>query len=227
MAIPNQAINNDSAHAGFLQPTEPQPGGQLPPGDTMANYLQQFIAGVAGMEGSSVYQRWQIEPPNLPAYGVDWAAVGMIRRRQIGIYAATIHHPLDNNGDGSTEMQRHEEFDILCSFYGENSQHYCDNLIDGLMIWQNKSALHLAGMKFVEVQEPTFSPELIRQQWWSRWDATVVMRRIIRRNYNVLNLLEAFFKINTDTGYVTQSSSTQPYQGPVLPPPYEPPVPNP
>ena len=90
MAIPNQSPDNDSAHDGHLQPTEPQPGGQLPPGDTMADYVQQYIAALAGMDGHMVYQRWQAEPPNLPDYGVDWCSAGMIRRRPIGLYGATI-----------------------------------------------------------------------------------------------------------------------------------------
>jgi len=222
--IPYQSESNTSRHEGFLQPTEPQPPNQLPPGNTLADYLQQYIAGVSGMDGHLVYQRWQQEPPNLPPYGADWAAAGMIRRRSIGLYGAVIHHGI---GDGHDEMQRHEEFDILVSFYGNNAQYWCDNLIDGLQIWQNKVILRLVGMAYVEVTNPALAPELIRQQWWNRWDATIVMRRIIRREYDVLNLLEAFSRIRTSSGYQTQSTATQPYQGPILPPPYEPPEVNP
>ena len=223
MAIPNQSSNNDSAHEGFLQPTAPMPSpGQLPPGDTMANYVQQYIAGLANMDGHMVYQRWQAEPPNLPDFGVDWCAAGVVRRRPIGIYGAAIRHPLGNHGDGYDEMQRHEEFEVLCSFYGNNAQYYCDNLIDNLMVWQNKVILHLAGMAFVEVTEPNIAPELIRDRWWNRYDATLVMRRIIRRNYNVLNLLEAVFQVNTDTGYVVRRSSAEIGGGPIIPPPIDP-----
>jgi hypothetical protein len=225
--IPNQSDTNASNAEGILQPTEPQPPNQLPPGNTMADYLQQYIAGLAHLDGHLVFQRWQQEPPNLPAYGMDWCSAGVIRRRLIGIYGATIHHPLGNAGDGYDEMQRHEEFDILCSFYGNNAQYYCDNLIDNLMIWQNKATLGLAGMKFVEIQEPTFAPELIRQQWWNRYDATMVMRRIIRRNYNVFNLLEAAGWVRTPGGYASPFGFAQPSQGPILPPPYEPPTINP
>ena len=95
------------------------------------------------MPGEVVRPRWQgPDVPNLPPYGTDWVAVGITRKRPIGIYGATIHQ---NPEPGTDLMQRHEEFDLLCSFYGPNADVYSSSLHDGLMIWQNKSELRLVG----------------------------------------------------------------------------------
>ena len=116
---------------------------------TLEDFCQQFIAGIAGMPGEVVRPRWQgPDVPNLPPYGTDWVAVGITRKRPIGIYGATIHQ---NPEPGTDLMQRHEEFDLLCSFYGPNADVYSSSLHDGLMIWQNKSELRLVGMAFVEM----------------------------------------------------------------------------
>jgi hypothetical protein len=190
MTIPNQAP--DSSVAGFLQSD-----GSLPVlgGQNLENYLQQYVAGVSYLDGPMVRPRWQPEPPNLPDYGVDWAAVGVMRHRPVGTYPAVIHHREDQGHD---EMQRHEELDILCSFYGENADIYAENFHDGLMIWQNISVLRLSGMALVEVSDSTRNPELIRERWWNRIDKPLVLRRIIRRNYPVLNVLSAEAWVNTD-----------------------------
>jgi hypothetical protein len=222
MTIPNQAT--DSSEAGYLQPTPPLPPGQVPTGQPLEDYLQQFIAGVAHMDGTLVRPRWQPEPANLPDWGTDWCSVGLVRVQPIGVYAWVEHHPLDHQGDGASEMQRHEEFEVLCSFYGPHASSYADNLQSGLSVWQNWSALKLVGLAYIECKDPVIAPELLRERWWNRYDITVTMRRIVRRTYPVLNILEVFSRVRTETGYETQSTATQISGGPILPPPYEPPV---
>jgi hypothetical protein len=228
MAIPDQATNNDSTTTGYLQPELPHPGDQTLPGDTLTDYLQQFVAGIAGMDGRMVRPRWQAEPPNLPEWGIDWAAVGVSAIRPIGLYGAVIYHPLADQGNGEAEMQRHEEFDILATFYGRNASVYGNNLYDGLMIWQNKSALVLAGMGFVGIESVVAVPELIRERWWNRYDLTLTMRRIIRRTYNVRNLLEAAGWIHTNTGYsIPWSTARVTPPPPIVPPDHQHPIPTP
>ncbi len=196
MSIPNQAP--DSSVTGFLQPMS-TPDGQVPPGQPLENYLQQFVAGIAGMDGTMVRPRWQPEPANLPDWGVDWCAVGVMRRTPIGVYA-WVQHFCDNefNGPGHSEAQRHEELEVLATFYGPNCDAYCTNLQNGLMIWQNWSALRLVGLAFVEAQTPAHAPELIRERWWDRYDLTLIFRRIVRRNYPVLNILSADVLLHLD-----------------------------
>ena len=191
MAIPNQAP--DSSVAGFLQGALPPiiPG-QTPPGQQLEDFLQQWVAGVAYMDGTLVRPRWQTEPPNLPEHNIDWASIGIIETRPIGIYPAVRRHPTGGpTGQGEDEVTRHEEFDLLVSFYGPHASEYAANLHSGLGIWQNYSILRLAGMAFVEIGAATNIPELIRMQWVNRVDKTLTIRRYIRRFYPVLNLLSA------------------------------------
>jgi hypothetical protein len=150
---------------------------------------------VAYFDGTMVRPRWQPEPPNLPDYGTDWCATGIVRRRPLGAYPAAIRYPA---GAGYDEMQRHEEFDLLCSFYGPGADQYAANLHDGLGVWQNYAPLRLAGMAYVECREAIRLPELIKERWVDRVDKTVVVRRIIRRAYPILNLLSAEAWIITD-----------------------------
>lgn len=210
MTIPNQAP--DSSVAGFLQPTQPEPDWQISAG-SLDDYLQQMVAGVAGLDGSLVRPRWQPEPPNLPDWATDWCATGITRRRPIGAYSAQLHDcENDTGGPGHNELQRHEEFDLMCSFYGPNCDVYASNLHDGLQIWQNYAALRLSGMALVEVQETLRVPELIKQRWWDRCDKTLVLRRIIRRNYPILNVLSAGAEIVTDgpSGYTVIAAAPWP-----------------
>jgi hypothetical protein len=171
-------------------------------GTSLENYIQQFVAGISGLDGTMVRPRWQPEPPNIPDFGVNWAAVGIMRHRPIGTYPAVIHHP---EGDGYDEMQRHEELDILVSFYGASANEYANNLHNGLMIWQNFSVLRLVSMALVEVSEGTHNPELIRERWWDRVDKPMILRRLIRRTYPVLNLVESRGFVVPDPGHGYQA----------------------
>jgi hypothetical protein len=173
--------------------------------DTLENYVQQFVAGVAGLPGELVRPRWQPEPPNLPTLDVTWAAVGIVQRRPIGIYAWVGHDPNADGGQGLDKMQRHEEMDLLCTFYGPDSDVVASNLHDGCMIWQNKSELRLNGMAFVEITEAIRMPEMIKNQWVDRVDKTIVLRRIILRDYRVRNQLWAGGSIIADPSGYTQS----------------------
>lgn len=204
MAIPNQAP--DSSVAGFLQPTQPEPSYQLGSAQPLEDYLQQFVAGVAGLDSTLVRPRWQPEPPNLPDYGTDWAACGITQRRPIGPYGGQIHYGSGDSLGNRTELQRHEEFDLLVSFYGPDCDAFASNLGDGVQIWQNRSLLRFSGLAFVEAQETLRLPELIKNRWTDRADKTLVLRRIIRRNYPVLDLASAAGWVLPDPG--------QPYQAP-------------
>lgn len=164
-------------------------------GQDLEDYIQQWVAGISGLDGTMVRPRWQPEPPNIPDWGVNWASVGIMKHRPVGVYPAVIHHP---DGDGWSELQRHEELDVLVSFYGTHASDYAVNFHNGCQIWQNFAVLRLVGMALVEVTDGTRNPELIKEKWWDRIDKPFVLRRIIRRSYPVLNLLSAEGWIITD-----------------------------
>jgi hypothetical protein len=169
-------------------------------GQDLEDYVQQWVAGVSGMDGAMMRQRWQPEPPNIPDWGVDWGAVGVTRHRPIGIWSYVGHC---SDGNGYDQMQRHEDLEILVSFYGPNCDEYASNLHNGVMIWQNRSVLRLVGMAFVELDEAIRAPEMIKNRWWDRVDLPLVLRRIIIRNYAVRNLLSASAAVITDVGYTS------------------------
>jgi hypothetical protein len=220
--IPNQA--SDSSRSGFLQPGRSDefaldssswgfeagswvPGGLE--GQNLEDFIQQFVAGVAGLDGTLTRPRWQPEPPNIPAFGTTWAAVGIMRRRPLGFVGAVLHNPAN---DGHDLMLRHEQLEVLVTFYGPQCDDYSSNLHDGLMIWQNREVLRLVGMGFVEITESIRVPEYIKNQWVDRVDKTLFINRIIVRRYPVLNLLSAAGAVMTEVGYtspITVPSTSQ------------------
>lgn len=180
MAIPSQAP--DSSVAGFLQPDPPV----LPLDDeALEDFLQQWIAGVANLDNTLVRPRWQPEPPNLPDYGTDWAACGIVSTK------TDTFAWVGGNDPSFDEFQRHQVFDILTSFYGPHATSFAGRLRDGAQISQNREPLLLNEMGLVEVGEQRRVPELIKMRWTNREDVMVRIRRRIVRRYRVLTILEA------------------------------------
>lgn len=187
---------NDSATGGPLQP-EPFP---VPIEDQdLDRFLQQYVAGITGLDGKLIRQRWQVEPPNLPDAGVNWVAIGVMNF-DADKFSVVMHH---SEGEGFDELQRHEVFDLLCSFYGPNADKYSSLLRDGLSIIQNREPLFLAGMALVEVGQIVSVPAIIKQTWQYRVDVPVRFRRAIQRYYPVLNLLSAEGTISGESVGVT------------------------
>jgi hypothetical protein len=207
--IPNQAP--DSSVAGYLQPGRTddfaldQPPGldqgvfELPnlEGPLLDDYLQQFVAGISGLDGTLVRPRWQPEPPNIPDFGTTWASLGIMRRRSLGFVGATLHDPA---GNGHSIMLRHEQLEILISFYGPQCDEAAGNLHDGLMLEQNRIVLRSMNMGLVEITDGISNPELIKERWLDRVDKTLFINRCIAREYPVLNQLTASGTVIPDPG---------------------------
>lgn len=175
---------SDSSTGGPLLPVEPP----VPlEDDDLEEFLQGIIAAIAGIDGQWVRPRWQPEPPNIPPDGQDWAAIG-ITSSEPDAMPAVIHH---SEGEGHDELQRHEELQVLASFYGPHANAYGSRLRDGFYIAQNREALFLAGMGLVNVGAALTVPVLLKQKWLVRVDVPVVIRRAVQRNYAVLNLRTA------------------------------------
>lgn len=189
---------NTSASGGYLAPD----GVITPPLEDQAldDFLGDLVGGITGLDRDKyVRPRWQEEPPNLPARTVNWVAVGVVHRTS-DTNAVEQH---DAGGQGTDVVIRHEELDLLCSFYGPNCQAYGALLRDGLGVAQNREALFLAGMGLVSVGDLTKAPEMIKSAWYQRTDLTVVIRREVRREYSVLNILSATAEIISDVETVT------------------------
>ncbi len=189
----------DSSTGGYLAPTSPPPATD----DALDDQIQEAVVGITGLGSDFVRPRWVPIPAKQPPADTNWCAIGIIRL--VGdTYAWVGHH---SDGDGYDEMQRHVTFEVLASFYGPNGQAYAGILRDGLQIPQNREALYLQGIAFVEASEVIAAPALINEQWVRKYDLTVTLRTQITRIYAVLNLLEA-------SGTIVTETFTQPWETP-------------
>jgi hypothetical protein len=188
----------NSSEVGYLawQPVAPQSSPFA--GQSLDDFMQQIVAGVTGLEPDLVRPRWQEESPNLPAIGTDWAAVGVTDSRPLGLpYALEDSLPA---GQGSQDRADHEEFDVLCSFYGPNADRYATYLREGMFVANNQEPLYFASMAFVDASGRRRVPSLIQQRTMQRVDITLTFRRMVLSTYPVLYFTSASIEVETDTG---------------------------
>jgi hypothetical protein len=182
----------DSRTAGYLGPdSSPAPLED----DAFDVVLQNIVVGITGLTSNLVFPRWQPEPPIHPEVDIDWAAIGVISTQSD--WQPSIIHVSSNSAhpDGFDAFQRMEVDTLLCTFYGPNAGKNAALLRDGLFIDQNAAELRKNSIGLVEVRDLITTPELFKKRWLSRVDLEVVLRREIRRNYPVLNLLQAHGQI--------------------------------
>ncbi|HEX7826978.1 MAG TPA: hypothetical protein VF477_18900 [Mycobacterium sp.] len=188
----------DSSTGGYLLPNNP-PAAPIEDA-ALDEFMGDIIAGCTGLDRDKfVRPRWQLDVPNAPARNVNWVAFGVMRRRA-DTFAVEQHDPTDQ---GTDVMIRHEELDLLASFYGPNCQAYGTLLRDGLSIAQNREPLFLAGMGVISVGDVTRAPEMLKSAWYGRADLPYSIRREVRRVYPVLNLLSAAGTVFTAGGPTT------------------------
>ncbi len=185
----------DSSTGGYLVP-DPALAAPLED-DALDDFMHDLVAGITGLDPTLVRPRWQPEPPNMPPKDTDWVGVGIPTRRT-DVFPVIEHDPHAAGGLGADILIRHEELDLLCSFYGPHCQAYAARLRDGLGIAQNREPMAAAGMALVSAGDPTKAPEMIKNTWVGRADLTVVIKRVISREYAVLNLLSAEGTIATE-----------------------------
>ncbi|NSX05089.1 phage neck terminator protein [Cupriavidus gilardii] len=183
---------NDSSTGGYLAPVAASPPLE---DDALDDLLQEMVAGITGLPPTMVRPRWQPTVPKQPEPSVNWCALGITAQENDA--GPAIQH--DPTGDGSDVYQRHQEIELLCTFYGPGAKGYAQRLVDGLAIPQNSEQLGLNDMKFVSVGTIRAAPDFVNQQWIRRYDVTVALRRKITRTYPVLNLMSAQVKTETDS----------------------------
>ena len=185
----------DSSTGGYLTPSATPAPLQ---GDSLNTFVQPIIVGITGLPGAMVRPAFQVEPPDAPDGGTAWAAFRYTRRK------SDTYPYVGHNADGSDTLRRHEEIDILVSFYDLGSSGLADQyaamLRDGLSIPQNLEALKQNGMGFVSCGDLTTVPVILKQRWLYRVDLPFTIRREIVRVYSVLNLLTATATVTTDSG---------------------------
>jgi hypothetical protein len=183
----------DSRFAGYLGPVTPGPAPLED--DAWEDFLHDVFAGVTGLPPTLVRPRWQEEPPLRPDISVDWMAFGT---QAVRTDFAPVQYHIDTPGDGYDALQEMEERDIICSFYGPNSEKYSSYFRRGLYIDQNQAVFRANAVGMVGTTPFTRAAELVKERWWPRQDITVTLRREVRYNYNVFNLLAAQVEIRAN-----------------------------
>ena len=186
---------NTSATGGFLT----QVSGPIE-GLDLRRFIGTLLVGVSGLNTSLVRPMWQKNPPPIPDIDTNWLAFGITGRR-----ADNDPYQVEKaDGSGST-MSRHEELDIQLIFYGPDCLQKAGELRDGFELTQNTESLLLAGMAFIDMSDVVHAPELVNQRFFDRADATLVIRREVRREYRVLNFVSAYGEIHANRATETLS----------------------
>jgi hypothetical protein len=173
---------NNSASGGYLLPSSE--GGDL--NDVgLITFLQQVVVGVTGLPGHLVRPRWQVEPPNIPDFGTNWAAIGP-GSEDPDSFAFTQTTGLN------TIVVSNRVIDILASFYGPKAQTNSVQMRMGLQVGQNREVMQLAGFNLVGgVGRGLPVPVLIKQRWQYRYDVSFRIRQQQIYTYSVLPLVAA------------------------------------
>lgn len=175
---------NDSTASGYLAPTD-----AVVADDGLEDIFTGMVVGISGITAGLVRPRWQKDPPPIPAASINWCAIGITVTTPDD--NAAISHAPGLNGDGVDTLLRHEEIEVMASFYGPQGQANALRLRDGLQVAQNRDTLALAGVRFVSAGRLMNAPDLANQQWIRRYDLTLTFRRAVTRTYNIRNLRSA------------------------------------
>ena len=189
---------NTSSTGGYLTPA----GSALPAQDAdLDDLMQAVVVGITGLDGAMVRPRWQPVAAKMPEPDTDWCALGVtVEDADAG--PAIIH---SSAGAGSDTYIRHENIQVLASFYGPHGMSYASQLRDGIAIPQNTESLRATDTSVVIGGETIRAvPELINQQWLRRYDLVLNFRRKVTRTYAVQNITSVAGRLIDDTGHVNE-----------------------
>ena len=161
--------------------------------------FQSVVVGITGLDGSMVRPRWQPNPPKQPEAITNWCAIGVMLITPNDGPSIT-HDPSANGGAGQDIVSRHEDIEVLASFYGPQSQAYASFLRDGLSLPQNTEAMGQVAIRWVECGPSRSSPELVNQTWVRRQDVSLRFRRQVVRAYGVESLAITAVHLFDDSG---------------------------
>jgi hypothetical protein len=184
----------DSSTGGYLRP---DPAGPAPlEGQGLNDFIQAWIVGITGLDGTLVLPAFQGEPPNLPLASTAWAAFN-ITSYPTDDFPEIVHDPDANGGLGQDTYYGNEQADVLVSFYdiGTNGAAASNAklLRAGAAISQNLEPLQLAGFSLLRIGTPQPAPTLVKQRWQYRVDLPITLARRTVRAYLVRNVLSADF----------------------------------
>lgn len=194
-------------------PLIPQPPlVQVPPAPLAApravDLITAVISATTGIPPALVRPRWQPTPPQQPPPGTLWAAVGVTRRLAEG-YS---WQGMTTSPGTTTEallLKRWETVEVLCSFYGPNSEDQAELFRDSLYLGQNLEALIANGFQVTGLDDVLAVPDLTNWQWIDHQDVRLTLARELDRYFPMQSLQEGNGTLDTDVGYVSQLDSNQ------------------
>lgn len=193
----------DSSTGGFLTP---QSSSELLFGEKLNQIIHDWIMGLTGLNGKVIMPRWQIVPPNLPnSFTTDWMTFGVTRKIRDGY--SYISHQVDSSTGlivESDQSTRWQSIFVLCSIYGPNQEFTEASISQGLYIQQNNEYLFQYYIRPIGTNETIIVPELIKNDWVTRWDLEIELSMQVTFNYSVNSILSALGTLNTDTGLIEQ-----------------------
>lgn len=179
---------NNSSSGGYLTPTSSD---GFPSGLSLTQFIQTFIVGVSGFDGTLVRPKWQVEPLKNPLGNVDWIA-----------FAVAINNPdayayvwIDQ--DENTNLQRQDRLEIQMSFYGPNAQENSSIILDGFQIPQNLEALRMVNMGYLGITPAIRGPDLVNEKWIDRYETSLILTRQVQRVYPILSFASVAGVIHT------------------------------
>lgn len=148
-------------------------------GEALEDVFQSVVVGVTGLAPQLVRPRFQPEPPNLPDFSTNWAALGFSGDGTKDKFAYVVQ--IDAF---TTQLERDETLQVLFSFYGPRCQELCEMFVDGIQLAPNRADLHQrAGCKLVEMKNTRQLPVLMKEKWLKRFDVAGIFRRRVKRIY--------------------------------------------
>jgi len=178
--------------------------------DALDNVLHDLIAGVTGLDGSLVRPMWQFTLAQQLEQTGNWCAFGVMS--SVPDANPVVEHLFgdDITAPAGDRVIRHEELEVLVSFYGPGAKSNVGLLRDGLAVEQNRYAARAAGLYFVDMEPARNAPDFINQQWIRRWDTSLRFRRMVARVYGVNNIVAAEIDLLDDTGHVDRKIQVPP-----------------
>jgi len=159
----------------------------------LMGFFQALIVSLTGLPGNYVRPRWQQNAPVQPDISTNWCAFGQVR-------SSADFNANEAHINKMNVTLRNEVIELQCSFYGPQADNYARDLRDGLQVAQNREVLTLNGMGLVDTGDLTPVPEETKGRWYYRIDLPLRIRRVLLREYPVLDIESASIQLQTDAG---------------------------
>jgi hypothetical protein len=172
---------NSSATGGYLLPTS----SPVAYDNALEDIFHDAFVGVSGMPPQYVRPAWQPKAPNQLAAAVDWCAFAIQTFPAEDFPQQTFNALLEPG----LAVTRHEYIKVLVSTYGPNASANSSLIGTAFYVAQNREALGMKDISFIDAKEPILVPDLINAQWIKRVDLPMLFRRPLTRTYNVENIV--------------------------------------